>query len=375
VTILLAAALAAFFLAAPLSPGALSASGPAFSARPQEPLPPFPYRSEEIRILSLAEDITLAGTLVIPAGAGPFPALVMVTGSGAQNRDEEILGHRPFLVIADYLARRGIASLRCDDRGFGASTGDFSQATSRDFALDARAACEWLMRRPEVDSGWIGILGHSEGGIIAPMVASQEAGIGFLILLAAPGLPGARILESQAVLIARASGLSEEAIRESAELNGRLYAAALENLPEEELQLSLRRLFMEGIDAMQSLSPEEKVEALQGATRAAMQLTSPWLRTFLSLDPGVCLAKLNLPVLALNGARDLQVPGRENLDAIRSALPEDSRAKSRFILLEGLNHLFQHADSGLPEEYAAIPETFAPEALELIADWILNPEN
>ena len=168
----------------------LRASKPFALDRPQEPRPPFPYRIDEVRIPSLAPGVTLAATFVLPAGDGPFPAIVMVSGSGAQNRDEEILGHKPFLVLADYLARRGIASLRYDDRGFAASTGDFSQSTSLDFALDARAVCGWLLRRPEVACGRVGIVGHSEGGIIAPIVASLEPGIGFLVLLAAPRASG-----------------------------------------------------------------------------------------------------------------------------------------------------------------------------------------
>ncbi len=349
------------------------ASKPFVLDRPQEPLPPFPYRTEEARIASSAQGVTLAASLVLPPGPGPFPAVVMVTGSGAQNRDEEILGHKPFLVIADYLARRGIASLRYDDRGFAASTGDFASATTFDLAADARSACEWLIQRPEIDTLRLGILGHSEGGIIAPIVASQMPGIGFLVLLAGPGVPGSRILEAQGALIARASGQSETAIRETAGLNRKLYAAALQNLPEQDLVLSVRTVYMEGIQAMTSLSPAEKAEAQQDATRTAMTLTSPWFRSFMALDPATYLAKTTVPVLALNGSKDLQVPGEENLAAIRACLPEESRARSRFLLLDGLNHLFQHAGTGLPKEYGDIAQTFSPEALGLIADWVLNP--
>jgi fermentation-respiration switch protein FrsA (DUF1100 family) len=340
--------------------------------RPQEPKPPFPYSAEEVSIEGKAQGVRLAGTLVLPAGSGPFPAVVFATGSGAQDRNEELLGHKPFLVIADYLARRGVASLRFDDRGVGASTGDFASATTMDFADDVEAAFEFLAARPEVKAGSVGIIGHSEGGLIAPVIASRNPKVGFVVLLAGPGMRGLELLKLQGALIAKATGESAKAIAAGSAINDRLYRIAAGPGDESSVMAELKRAYLEEIAKNKSLKPEEKAQAEAGADEAVKQLASPWFRAFLGFDPLPYLKKVNVPMLALNGSKDLQVPPKENLGGIRKAQKGVGSPKSAYIELAGLNHLFQHAGTGSPAEYQKIEETFAPEALKAIGDWILS---
>ncbi len=346
-------------------------AAPALS-RPQEPKSPFPYRTEELRVANAKAGIELAGTLVIPAGEGPFPAVVFATGSGAQNRDEELMGHKPFLVIADYLARRGIASLRCDDRGVGGSTGDAASATTMDKADDAEAAFEYLASRPEARKGAVGIIGHSEGGVIAPIVASRNARVGFVVLLAGPGLVGEELLYLQGALIARAARTSEAEIAEGQAVNRRLYAAVRGQADAASAKAAAEAAYLGWVDSSLSMGDAEKAEARKMAGGLAEQVASPWFRTFLSLDPAPYLARLRIPVLALNGSKDLQVPAKEDLAAIKAALGKAANRKNKLVELKGLNHLFQHAGSGSPDEYGRIEETFAPEALKAMGDWILG---
>ncbi len=350
------------------------------AARTQEPKPPFPYKTEEVVVENRKAGIKLAGTLVIPAnhangsGEGPFPAVVFATGSGPQNRDEELLGHRPFLVIADYLARRGIASLRCDDRGVGASTGDFASATTFDNADDVEAAFEYLAARPEAKKGAVGIIGHSEGGLIAPIVASRNAKVAFAVLLAGPGIRGEELLYLQGRLIAEAGGETDEAIARAMEINRRLYGIAGGQGSEAEVKAQAKKALLDWLDADRAMKPEDRAAARQHADDSAAQLASPWFRAFLRLDPVPYLAATSIPVLALNGGKDLQVPPKEDLGGIKAALGKGvvagANKKSAFVELPGLNHLFQHSNTGSPSEYASIEETFAPEALKAIADWI-----
>ena len=336
---------------APPSPEVSAGGG---SARPQEPEPPYPYRAIDLSFANEAAGILLSGTLSLPEGKGPFPALVLMTGSGAQNRDEEILGHKPFLVIADYLARRGIASLRYDDRGVGASQGKFASATTLDFAGDAEAALACLSSRPDIDAARIGLVGHSEGSIVAAVVASRDPSLSFIVLLAGPGVRGDELLLMQNAALARASGSDESYIEKANQINAALYAIA-ERTGD---PVVLRE------EIISILKPGPQAELV------ADQLLSPWFRTFLSLDPAVYLAKVKIPVLAMNGSKDLQVPAGDNLSAIGHALESAGNRRFRLLELEGLNHLFQHAGTGLPEEYGKIAETFAPEALSAMGDWI-----
>lgn len=335
-------------------------------ARPQEPKPPFPYRTEDVNFVSVP-GVRLAGTISIPRGAGPFPAVVMVTGSGAQNRDEELLGHKPFLVIADYLARHGIASLRYDDRGFAGSTGKFAAATSADFANDAQAAVAFLRKQPGIAANRVGILGHSEGGLVAPIVAARDPDVAFIVLLAGPGVPGDSILLMQEELIAKAAGAPQAAIDTNIAVNERLFAAVKAARDSADAVARVNAI----VDRMVASVPaDEQASARARLDAAAKQVLSPWMRYFLSYDPRPTLRRVHVPVLALDGSLDLQVPPHQDLAAIDTALKQGGNRDYRVELLPGLNHLFQPAKTGSPSEYASIEETFSPAALAIIADWI-----
>lgn len=322
--------------------------------RPQIPKPPFPYRSEEVIFSNPAGGgHILAGTLTLPTGSGRFPAVVLVSGSGPQDRDESLMGHKPFLVLADSLTRRGIAVLRYDDRGVGKSGGQFAGATSADFATDAHAAVQYLLGRREIAPKRVGICGHSEGGLIGPIVAvNHPDDVGFLVLLAGPGLPGDVVSRTQVRDLFRAEGMDEKGISGLLALNS----------------LSLAALKKPWRDPRPVL-----VAATGGLAGAAKDkwrpkpAGDPWLRFFLSYDPAPTLANVNCPVLALNGGKDLQVAAKENLAAIKAACPQaDCRE------LPGLNHLFQPCKTGGLSEYATIETTLDPSVLDLIAEWVLK---
>jgi hypothetical protein len=324
--------------------------------RPQEPKPPFPYRSEDVPVTNSAAHVTLAGTLTLPDGPGPFPAVVFITGSGPQNRDEELLGHKPFLVLADYLTRRGIAVLRYDDRGIGKSTGDFGAATSEDFAGDALAAWEALRARTDIDPRRIGLLGHSEGGLIAPMLAARTPGIAFVVMLAGPGVTGEQIMLNQAALIMKANGASDAAIVANADVQKQIFTILRE-------ETATPRI-IERLSAIPVPGPKEASAAL------VKQSSSPWMRYFALYDPAPALAKVTCPVLAMGGELDLQVPVDQNLPAIEAALKKGGNKDYSVVRLPGLNHLFQTCKKGTPGEYVQIEETMSPVALDTIATWV-----
>ncbi|MBB6252777.1 alpha/beta hydrolase [Nitrospirillum iridis] len=330
-------------------------------ARPQLPHPPFSYRAVEVAYPNpAAPGVRLAGTLTLPPGKGPFPAALLITGSGPQDRDETMEGHKPFLVLADALTRRGIAVLRVDDRGVAQSTGDFDAATTPDFATDAAAGVAFLRTRAEIDPARIGLIGHSEGGLIAPMVANRDPAIAWLVLMAGPGLPGEDILLSQKRLIAGATGVGAAGAERLVDLDRREYAILKEEPDAERARARLRLLLQGGV-----IGGDNRIATSEDLIEA---VTKPWYRWFLTYDPAPALRTLRLPVLALVGSKDLQVAARENLPALRTALADDPLAEVREV--PGLNHLFQPADTGAPSEYARIPQTIAPPVLELITDWV-----
>lgn len=335
--------------------------------RPQEPKPPFPYRSEEVRIENRKDSVTLAGTLTLPEGKGPFPAVVLVTGSGPQNRDEELMGHKPFAVIADYLTRRGIAVLRCDDRGVGQSGGDFGTATSADFTRDALAAFDFLTKRPEIAPKKVGILGHSEGGTIVFMAAAQNPKVKFAVSLAGATARGDSILLKQNGDILRSQGAPDSAANAYVDVLRDIFRLQ-ERYPVEYLQAhsdSLAKvLFLAGARA-----------SLPGPVRqnAMTVLTTPqaaWMRYFKQNDPKPYILATRCPVLAINGTKDTQVDAAINLGLIERYAAEAGNKRVTVKAYEGLNHLFQHADTGSPNEYARIEETISPEVLADIAAWI-----
>lgn len=340
--------------------------------RPQTPQRPFPYNEEEIVFENKSANIQLAGTFTYPKESKKFPAVVLVTGSGAQDRDETIFQHKPFLVIADYLTRNGIAVLRYDDRGFGKSTGNFSASTSIDFATDALAAVEYLKTRNEVDQTKVGIAGHSEGGMIAPIAASSSDDVAFIILLAGPGMKGSDLLALQTELILRANGESEEQIDKSVKTNKAAYKIIVEQTDSSLAFKELEKLFDEQLDALTEEERNKPEYSRSNFQQMARTILSPWFRFFLRFDPKPYLENLSIPVLALNGELDLQVPPKENLSGIRDALEAAGNINFKTIELPGLNHLFQSAKSGSPNEYSEIEETFSPDALKIMSDWIIE---
>jgi uncharacterized protein len=298
---------------------------------------------------------------------------LMITGSGQQDRDESLLGHKPFWVIADYLSRRGIAVLRVDDRGIGKSTGNFAESTTFDFADDVLAGVEYLKTRKEIDPKHIGLIGHSEGGVIAPIVATKSKDVAFIVLLAGTGLPGDEIIYLQGRLIALAGGMKKEIVDHNEEIQRKLFALVKAEKPSAELVAKLRKLLNEEIAKS---SEEEKKELEKEGGKAAIEaqltsFTSPWFRTFLIHDPRPVLAQVKCPILALNGELDLQVPCKENLDAIKATLEKAGHKEHTIKAFPKLNHLFQTCTTGSPSEYGKIEETFNPEVLKTMSDWIL----
>jgi uncharacterized protein len=330
--------------------------------RTQTPARPFPYLEEEITFGGGAEGIVLAGTLTLPKGEGPFPAVLLIPGSGPQDRDESLASHRPFLLIADAFTRKGIAVLRCDKRGVGKSTGNPDTATTMDLAADAKAALAYLKSRKEVDGMRIGLLGHSEGAIIAPYLAGHSKDVKWLVLLAAPATSGEQTLLNQSELIGRAGGLSDEQLEASLGFDQAAYALVRKEKDPNTLAEKLVALVKEsGLDA--ALPPA----ALETQLR---MLASPWFRFFLDYDPLPNLKAVHCPVLALYGQKDLQVAAKSNLPLLKKAFQDSMNTQAETRDLPDLNHLFQHAYTGTPAEYAAIEETFSPEALSLIVDWV-----
>lgn len=337
--------------------------------RPQEPKEPFPYKVEDVTFENKTHKLTLAGTLTMPKEGSNFPAVIMISGSGGQNRDEELLGHKPFFVIADYLTRNGYAVLRYDDRGIAKSTGDYSLATTEDFAADALSAVDFLKTRNEINHSKIGLIGHSEGGMIAPMAAIQSNDVAFIILMAGTGIPGDSILYLQGELISRAEGMNEEEIQKSTKLQREIFQM-IKELDDETLKSKLEEKFWKEYPLM---SEDEKKQLGDPKVYLDIQiktLTSPWFKYFVKYDPVPTLEKVKCPVLAINGEKDLQVPPKENLSAIENALKIGGNKNYEVKMLSGLNHLFQTSKTGAISEYGQIEETFSPLALETMLNWL-----
>lgn len=332
--------------------------------RPQEPRPPFPYASEDVRFES--GSVWLAGTLTIPTGEGPFAAVLLISGSGLQDRDQTLFGHKPFWVLADHLSRAGIAVLRVDDGGTGQSEAHPRPPTLEDFAADANAGVDFLHADARIDT--VGLIGHSEGGVVAPMLASSRRDIGFVVLLAAPGVPGDELMRRQNERIYAALEFPADRRERLLGLLDRLFATLKSDVSAAAAMPEVEAIVREQMQA-NGVPPAEQQDAQ--VSGAAAQALAPAMRAFLRYDPVPALARTRVPVLALNGGRDVQVDAEQNLPAIRAALADAENADVETHRLAGLNHLFQTAVSGLPHEYGTIEETMAPGVLDGIRDWIL----
>jgi len=342
------------------------------TVRPQEPKKPYPYHSEDIKFANSKADVVLAGTLTLPAKEGNFPAVVLISGSGPQNRNEELMGHKPFLVIADYLTRNGIAVLRFDDRGTAESTGDFNKATSEDFATDVEAAVKYLETRKEINKKEIGLMGHSEGGVIAPMVAANSKNIAFIVLLAGTGIPGDQLLLMQQQLVGQANGVSEADLKKAAAINAGAFKMIKTSENPESLNAGLTAYIKESFEEIKAKGKPEGMSDENFIALQVNQLISPWMVFFIKYDPAPTLQKVKCPVLAINGEKDLQVPAKENIEAIAKALKKGGNKNVTTKIIPGLNHLFQTCDTGSPAEYTSIEETFSPLALAEVTSWILK---
>lgn len=351
----------------------ISREKPEPAKRPQLPRKPYPYLEEQVKFKGLNGDHNLAGTLTIPEGKGPFPAVALISGSGPQDRDETLLGHKPFLVLADHLTKNGVAVLRYDDRGTAESEGNFASATSLDFADDAEAAMIFLQGRNEVDSKKIGLIGHSEGGLIAPIVAARNPEVSFIVLLAGPGLKGNEILLLQSALISKAAGVFPKIIELNRKVSEGVYQEIVAEADDEKARENISKRVAELVADQPAFFQQQYQKAFEGQN--LNQLLSPWFRFFLDYDPTPALTKVKCPVLAINGEKDLQVPPDENLEAIEKALTEGGNNSFTLKKLDNLNHLFQNCKTGAITEYSKIEETFSPEALNLISSWIGQQTN
>lgn len=323
--------------------------------RPQTPKPPFPYRSEEAAFDNPATPgVRLAGTLTLPQGDGPFPAAILITGTGPQDRDETIEGHKPFAIWADELTRRGVAVLRYDDRGVGGSTGAFAAATQRDFASDVKAAFTWLAARPEIDAARIGLIGHSEGATFAELAMQDGADPAWLVALAGPALSGGEIITAQVERISTASGMPAEAVARNTAYQRRLMEAVASHADDADAaRRALHALLLES-----GRSADE-------AARLAAAMSSDWYRGMVAHDPAESIRAIRVPMLAVFGGKDLQVPADENAAAVSRLKPDGD-----VVVLPGLNHLFQPADTGLMAEYGQIETTLDPSVIETVVDWV-----
>lgn len=339
--------------------------------RPQEPQGPFTYKSEEVDILQEKGNIRIGGTLTIPEGSGPFPAVVLISGSGPQNRDSEIFSHKPFLVIADFLTNQGYAVLRYDDRGVGESTGTFAQATSEDFSHDAEAALEYLRGREDINKDQVGFIGHSEGGMIAPMVAARNKNVAFLVLLAGPGTPIDELMTYQLNHVKGQYNLSKEGEKSYSSMVTKLINLLKRDVPNDQIidqveattNMFYRNL---SVEDQEKMGPSEKAFYF----KFAPSFLNPWMRYFLRYKPADNLQKVQVPVLAMNGKKDRQVLAKANTKAIKKALKVGGNKNFKIKKFGKLNHLFQTSKTGEGSEYAIITETFSPKALEYMHKWL-----
>lgn len=335
----------------------------AFSqSKPQEPIPPFPYESEDLIIENTKDSVKIGATLTKPKGLKNYAVAILISGSGAQNRDSELLGHKPFLVISDYLTQNNIAVLRMDDRGIGTSTGNYAAATLVDLKEDVQAVVSYLKQRSDIDKNKIGMIGHSLGGIVAPMVAADDKSIAFVIMMAGSGVRGDEVMLKQKELIETKMGLAPEMVATGQKNMKELYKVIVQYGQDgaslkDSMTAHFKRTYGDQL-------PEFQLNAM------LKQLSVPWLLDFIRHDPKPALQQVKCPLLAIGGSNDLQVPATVNLEAIKKAVTEAGNSKVEVLEYPKLNHLFQECETGLPNEYSTIQQTIAPQVLEKMVNWL-----
>ena len=340
--------------------------------RPQEPKKPYPYDEEEVSYRNEKDNIKIAGTLTLPRGDGKYPAVLLITGSGSQDRNETIAGHRPFLVLADHLTRNGIAVLRVDDRGIGGTDIGSLSATSENFAEDVLAGVNFLKQRKEINPKMIGLIGHSEGGMIAPMVAARSNDVSFIVLLAGLGQRGEDVIYTQTELIHKAQGTHVDTSRHTIALVKKINSIVKTETDEKRIE---QRINEEIVAYDRTLGDLQKklFEPAAANLKAFMPMyKTPWYRYFITFDPQPVLKNVRVPVLALNGELDLQVAWKENLNLIEAGLKAGGNKDVTVKAFPKLNHLFQTSETGLLTEYGQIEETISPEVFKTVSDWILS---
>ena len=331
-------------------------------ARPQTPVPPFDYRTEELLIPNSAEQVTLAGTLTLPKDGKKAPLLILISGSGPQDRDETIFNHKPFAVLADFFTKNGYAVFRFDDRGVGKSTGDFNEATSFNFASDVNAVVNALSARKDIDRKKMGLLGHSEGSLVAAIAAASNTKVGFIISLAGPGVSGDKLLLEQTYLVGKGAGLRAEVLSQNKQVNAKLYEAIIaQNWTDFDESATLV------VEQFKALQPELQHQRNEDLIQNVVPKNIKWFKTFLTTDPAYFYSQLKIPVLAINGENDIQVSYTQNLPALQASF---KNKKSKTQSFPNLNHLFQTSKTQTLAEYNEISETFAPIVLQTILDWL-----
>jgi uncharacterized protein len=343
-------------------------------AVPPVAAPPPPYAVEEVMIPSA--DAKLAGTLTLPVSPGPHPAVILITGSGAQTRDEEIFGFAIFKTIADHLTRNGIAVLRCDDRGVGSSTGDFAKAITDDFAADACAQVQFLKKREDIDQHAIGLLGHSEGGLVATMLSAKDQDVAFVVLLAGPAVRGDKVILGQIERMVRGSGATDSTLQEALRMQERVY----ESVRADTGWAGVRSMLLDGMKkSIGEMSAEQRASSglsdsvLSARVDAQMsQIRSPWFHRFVTYDPAPDLRKIACPVLALYGSLDSQAPPAQSRPVLEEIFASAGKKNAIIRTFEGANHLFQAAISGSPTEYGTLKKEFLPGVMDAITGWLVQ---
>jgi uncharacterized protein len=340
--------------------------------RPQDPKKPYPYDEQEVSYRNEKDNIKIAGTLTLPRTGGPHPAVLLITGSGSQDRNETIAGHHPFLVLADHLTRNGIAVLRVDDRGVGGTDIGSPAATSENFAEDVLAGVNFLKQRKEIDPKMIGLIGHSEGGMIAPIAAARSNDVAFIVLLAGPGQRGEDIIYTQTELIHKAQGTPPETLAHIIALSRRINAIVKAETDGKRVEQRINEDIAAYVGTLNDVQ-KKQFEPAAAAVKAFIPMyKTAWYRYFITYDPGPVLKNVKVPVLALNGEHDLQVAWKENLDLIAASLKSAGNNDVTIKMFPNLNHLFQTSPTGLLSEYNQIEETMSQEVLKTVSDWILR---